>query len=42
MLQSSYKYSNAIIAKGEQFSTESQLISLLLEQYKIRMILNYI
>lgn len=36
MLQSSYKYSNAIDAKGEQFSTESLIISLLLQQqYKI-------
>ena len=30
-----YKYSNAIDAKGEQFSTESLIMSLLLEQYKL-------
>ena len=36
MLQLSYKYSNVINAKGEQFSTESLIMSLLLEQqYKI-------
>jgi hypothetical protein len=35
MLQSSYKYSNAIDAKGENYTTESLLISLLFEQYKI-------
>ena len=35
MLQSSYKYSNAINAKGEQFSTESLIMSLLLEQYRL-------
>ena len=35
LLQLSYKYSNAIAAKGEQFSTESLIMSLLLEQYKI-------
>ncbi len=34
MLQSSYKYSNAINAKGEQFSIESLIMSLLFEQYK--------
>jgi hypothetical protein len=35
MLQSSlYKYSNAIEAKGENYSTESLIMSLLLEQYK--------
>jgi hypothetical protein len=34
MLQSlSYKYSNAIDAKGENYSTESLIISLLLEQH---------
>ena len=38
MLQSSYKYSNAIEAKGEQFSTESLIMSLSLEQYKIKLI----
>jgi hypothetical protein len=38
MLQSSYaKYSDAINAKDEQFSTESLIMSLLFEQYKIRM-----
>ena len=38
MLQlSSYKYSNAINARGEQFSNVSLIISLLFEQqYKIR------
>jgi hypothetical protein len=36
MLQSSHKYSNAINAKDEQFSTESLIMSLLLEQYKIK------
>jgi hypothetical protein len=35
MLQSSYKYSNAINAKGENNSTESLIMSLLLEQYKM-------
>ncbi len=35
MLQSSYKYSNAIDAKGENYSTESLIMSLLFEQYKI-------
>ena len=36
MLQSSYKYSSAIKAKGENFVTESLIMSLLLEQqYKI-------
>ena len=40
MLQSSYKYSNAIEAKGEQFATESLIISLLVEQHKIKKILN--
>jgi hypothetical protein len=38
MLQSAYKYSKAINAKGEQFSTESLIMSLLLEQYKIKLI----
>ena len=37
MLQSSYKYSDAINVKGENYSTESLLMSLMLEQYKIRM-----
>jgi hypothetical protein len=37
MLQSSYKYSNAINAKGENYATESLLMSLLFEQqYKIK------
>jgi hypothetical protein len=36
MLQSSYKYSNAINAKGEQFSTEALIMFLLFEQYKIK------
>jgi hypothetical protein len=35
MLQSSYKYSSAINAKGEEYSTESLIMSLLLEQYKM-------
>ncbi len=35
MLRSSYKYSNAINAKGENYATESLLMTLLLEQYKI-------
>ncbi|HET9807793.1 MAG TPA: hypothetical protein VFP49_12875 [Nitrososphaeraceae archaeon] len=35
MLQSSYKYSNAIDAKGENYATESLLMSLMFEQYKI-------
>ena len=33
MIQLSYKYSNAINAKGEQFSTVSLIMSLLFEQY---------
>jgi hypothetical protein len=37
MLQSSlYKYSNPINTKGEQFSSESLIMSLLFEQYKIK------
>ena len=37
MLQSSYKYSNAINAKGENYATESLLISLILDQqHKIK------
>jgi hypothetical protein len=37
MLQSSYKYSNAIDAKGENNATESLLMSLLFEQqHKIK------
>jgi hypothetical protein len=39
MLQSSYKYSDAIDAKGENDVTESLLMSILLEQqYKIKLI----
>ncbi|HEX2408613.1 MAG TPA: hypothetical protein VHJ38_15525 [Nitrososphaeraceae archaeon] len=34
MLQSSYKYF-AINAKGEEYSTESLIMSLLLEQYRL-------
>ena len=36
MLKSVCKYSNAINAKGEQFSTESLIISILFEQDKIK------
>jgi hypothetical protein len=36
MLQSTYKYSDAINAKDEQFSTESLMMSILFEQYKIQ------
>ncbi len=36
MFQSTYKYSNSIHAKGEQFSTEALIMSLLFEQYKIK------
>jgi hypothetical protein len=36
MLQSTYKYSKAINAKGEDYSTESLIMSLLFEQYKIK------
>ena len=35
MLQSSYKYSVAINAKGDQYSTESLLISLIFDQHKM-------
>lgn len=35
MLHSSYKHSNSINAKGENYATESLLMTLLLEQYKI-------
>ena len=35
MIQSSYKYSDAIDAKGENYATESLILSLLLEQYKM-------
>jgi hypothetical protein len=34
MLKSIYKYSNSIEAKGENYATESLIMSLLLEQYK--------
>ena len=39
MLQSSYKYSSSINAKGKENSTESLFITLIFEQYK-KMILN--
>jgi hypothetical protein len=43
MLQSLYKYSNAINAKGENYATESLIMSILLEQqYKIKMKLELI
>jgi hypothetical protein len=35
MLKSSYKYSDAINAKGKEFSTQSQLISLIFDQHKM-------
>ena len=35
MLQASYKYSDAINAKGEQSSTESLLLSLVFDQHKL-------
>ena len=35
MLQSAYKYSDSINAKGENYANESLLMSLLFEQYKI-------
>ena len=34
MLQSMYKYSNAIVAKGESYATQSVLMSLMLEHHK--------
>jgi hypothetical protein len=34
MLKSAYKYSGAIEAKGENYSTQSLLMSLIFEQYK--------
>jgi hypothetical protein len=34
MLKLAYKYSTSINAKGENFATESLLMSLLLEQHK--------
>ena len=36
MLEAAYKYSNSINARGEQSSTESLIISILFEQYKIQ------
>jgi hypothetical protein len=37
MLQSSYTYSNSVNAKGENYTTESLIMSLLLEQqYNIK------
>jgi hypothetical protein len=41
MLQSSYKYSNTIDAKGENYATDSLIMSLLLEQQYIINKLNY-
>ena len=38
MLKSSYKYSDAINAKGKEFTTESQLISLIFDQHKMLLI----
>ena len=38
MLKSSYKYSDAINAKGKEFSTQSQLISLIFDQHKMLLI----
>ena len=35
MLQASYKYSDAINAKGEQYSPESLLLSLVFDQHKL-------
>lgn len=35
MLRSAYKYSPSIEARGENYSTQSLLMSLLFEQYKI-------
>ena len=37
MLRLSYKYSSSIGAKGGNYATETLIMSLLLEQYKIRM-----
>ena len=39
MLQSSYKYSSSINAKGKENSTESLFMTLIFEQYK-KMIFN--
>jgi hypothetical protein len=36
MLEAAYKYSNSINARDEQSSTESLIISILFEQYKIQ------
>jgi hypothetical protein len=36
MLESSYKYSSSISAKGKEYSTESLMMSLIFEQYKIQ------
>jgi hypothetical protein len=38
MLQSSYKYSDAINPKGKEFSTASLLISLIFDQHKMLLI----
>jgi hypothetical protein len=38
MLQSSYKYPDAINAKGKEFSTDSLLISLIFDQHKMLLI----
>ncbi len=35
MLQSSYRYADAINAKGKEFSTDSLLISLIFDQHKM-------
>ncbi len=40
MLQSTYKYSSSIEAKGENYTTESLLMSLLFEQYKLMKSIN--
>jgi hypothetical protein len=34
MLKSTYKYSGAIEAKGEEYSTQSLIMSILLEHHK--------
>lgn len=41
MLKSCYKHSSSINAKGEDYSTESLLISILFEQYKKYLLLNW-
>ena len=38
MLQSSYKYSSSINAKGKEFTTESLLMSLIFDQHKMLLI----